>query len=152
MTPKSVDTRSECLERVQGGGLPPPLPPLRWTPSRPTCQNLGFLTQSLEPRPLFQSEPAKTTYPIAGLPMVRLGSFGTVWVWVRGFGAKPREQTRIGSVLAVLRKSLEDGAPFPALTPQIGSVLEVFGRVLAVLRKTFEDGARTPTSSPGGLK
>ena len=51
-----------------------------------------------------------------------------------------------------LSKSLEDGAPFLAFTPQIGSVLEVLGRVLAVLRKTFEDGARTPTSSPGGLK
>ena len=51
---------------------------------------------------------------------------------------KPREQTRIGSVLPVLRKSLEDGAPFPALTPQIGSVLKVLSRVLAVLRETFE--------------
>ena len=50
---------------------------------------------------------------------------------------------RLGLVLAVLRKSLEAGAPFPALAP-IGSVLEVLGTVLAVLRKSLEGGAQFP--------
>ena len=84
--------------------------------------------------------------------MVRLGSFGRLGSGFEDVGQNLEEWPRIGSILAVLDQNCEDGAQFPALTPQIGSVLEVLGRVLAVLRKTFEDGARTPTSSPGGLK
>ena len=103
-------------------------------------QNPGGQSSNHEAQPPFRPSPAKTTYPIRVSQRVTLGSFGDRFVRVRSFGAKPRGQARIGSVLMVLRKSHEDGATFPAHALQIGSVLVVSSIVLAVLRKTYGTG------------
>ena len=131
--------------RTRRGGLPPPLTPLRWTPRRAPCQKHELRQQNHVPEPLSQPEPAKTTYPIRVSPGVTLGSFEHRLVWVRGFGPTPRRQARIGSVLTVLRKSHEDGAPLSVRAPQIGSVLEVSSIVPEVLRKTY--GTRRPRTA-----
>ena len=71
---ESVDPRSECLDPVKGGGLPPPYPPPLDPFVDPSVQNPGGQPSKCEPQPPGRPRPAKTTYPNTVLPE---GHFGT---------------------------------------------------------------------------
>ena len=88
---KSVDPRSECLEPVKGGGLPPSYPPPLDPFVDSSVQNPGGQPSKCEPQPPGRPRPAKTTHPNTG------PSRGSLWdppeifsVGVRGFGAALR--------------------------------------------------------------
>ena len=112
---------------------PPPLDPSATL----RVKNTSFGSKTTYPNHFPSLSLQKPRTPRQVSQRVRLGAFGGVGFWVREFGAKSREQARVGSVLTVLRKSHKAGAPFPAHALQIGSVHEVSSIVPALLCKTY---------------